>query len=135
MAILDKVANGFVHAVAITLLISWYDWHAGLITRRGSWCPCSYTGPCERKGRKLSPVRQAAQSRLVAAVLEYVQGMAVVKGVGLGDRSNRAVDEAIEACRASNTDLERSFSTLAAVYQLVFKWRRSACSSLRGCCT
>lgn len=39
----------------------------------------------------------------------------------MGDRSNRAVDEAIEACRASNTDLERSFSTLAAVYQLVFK--------------
>ena len=32
VAILDKVANGFVHAVAITLLISWYDWHAGLIT-------------------------------------------------------------------------------------------------------
>ena len=29
VAILDKVANGFVHAVAITLLISWYDWHAG----------------------------------------------------------------------------------------------------------
>lgn len=28
VAILDKVANGFVHAVAITLLISWYDWHA-----------------------------------------------------------------------------------------------------------
>ena len=32
VAILDKVANGFVHAVAITLLISWYDRHAGLIT-------------------------------------------------------------------------------------------------------
>ncbi|MFQ8889969.1 MAG: hypothetical protein ACLR7Z_18055 [Bilophila wadsworthia] len=53
--------------------------------------------------------------------MEYVQGMAVVKAFGLGDRSNRAVDEAIEACRASNTDLERSFSTLAAAYQLVFK--------------
>ena len=35
VAILDKVANGFVHAVAITLLISWYDWHAGLITAAG----------------------------------------------------------------------------------------------------
>ena len=37
VAILDKVANGFVHAVAITLLISWYDWHAGLITAACQW--------------------------------------------------------------------------------------------------
>ena len=121
VAILDKVANGFVHAVAITLLISWYDWHAGLITAAGLVVSLFVYGAMQRKGRQLSPVRQAAQSRLVAAVLEYVQGMAVVKAFGLGDRSNRAVDEAIEACRASNTDLERSFSTLAAVYQLVFK--------------
>ena len=121
VAILDKVANGFVHAVAITLLISWYDWHAGLITAAGLVVSLFVYGAMQRKGRKLSPVRQAAQSRLVAAVLEYVQGMAVVKAFGLGDRSNRAVDEAIEACRASNTDLERSFSTLAAAYQLVFK--------------
>ena len=109
------------HAVAITLLISWYDWHAGLITAAGLVVSLFVYGAMQRKGRKLSPVRQAAQSRLVAAVLEYVQGMAVVKAFGLRDRSNRAVDEAIEACRASNTDLERSFSTLAAVYQLVFK--------------
>lgn len=121
VAILDKVANGFVHAVAITLLISWYDWHAGLITAAGLVVSLFVYGAMQRKGRKLSPVRQAAQSRLVAAVLENVQGMAVVKAFGLGDRSNRAVDEAIEACRASNTDLERSFSTLAAAYQLVFK--------------
>ena len=112
VAILDKVANGFVHAVAITLLISWYDWHAGLITAAGLVVSLFVYGAMQRKGRKLSPVRQAAQSRLVAAVLEYVQGMAVVKAFGLGDRSNRAVDEAIEACRASNTDLERSFATL-----------------------
>ena len=109
------------HAVAITLLISWYDWHAGLITAAGLVVSLFVYGAMQRKGRQLSPVRQAAQSRLVAAVLEYVQGMAVVKAFGLGDRSNRAVDEAIEACRASNTDLERSFSTLAAIYQLVFK--------------
>ena len=44
------------------------------------------------------------------------------EGVRAWGPLNRAVDEAIEACRASNTDLERSFSTpLAAVYQLVFK--------------
>ena len=101
VAILDKVANGFVHAVAITLLISWYDWHAGLITAAGLVVSLFVYGAMQRKGRKLSPVRQAAQSRLVAAVLEYVQGMAVVKAFGLGDRSNRAVDEAIERWRAS----------------------------------
>ena len=45
----------------------------------------------------------------------------MVKAFGLGEQSNRAVDDAFEACRASNTELERSFALLAALYQLVFK--------------
>lgn len=119
--ILDRMANGFVHAVAIMLLISWYDWHAGLITAAGLVLSLFIYEAMQRRGRELSPLRQAAQARLVAAILEYVQGMAVVKAFGLGERSNRAVDGAIEAYRTSNIELEHSFSTLAAAYQLVFK--------------
>lgn len=119
--ILDRMANGFVHAVAIMLLIWWFDWHAGLITALGLVLSLFVYEAMQRRGRELSPRRQAAQASLVAAILEYVQGMAVVKTFGLGERSNRAVDEAIEAYRAGNTELEHSFSTLAALYQLVFK--------------
>lgn len=121
VSILDKVANGIVHAIVITLVISWYDWHAGLITAIGISVSLFVYEAMQRQGRKLSPIRQAAQGRLVSAILEYVQGMAVVKAFGLGERSNRAVDDAIEACRSSNTELERTFSSLAALYQLVFK--------------
>ena len=63
----------------------------------------------QRQGRRISPLRQAAQSQMVVALLEYLQGMAVVKAFGLGERSNRAVDDAFEACCASNTELERSW--------------------------
>ena len=49
VAILDKVANGFVHAVAITLLISWYDWHAGLITAAGLVVSLFVYGAMQRK--------------------------------------------------------------------------------------
>jgi ATP-binding cassette subfamily B protein len=57
----------------------------------------------------------------VAAVLEYIQGMAVVKAFGLGECSQRAIDGALEDSRASNVALERSFSLLIGLYQLLFK--------------
>lgn len=121
VAILDRVATGVVHAVVITIAIFWFDWRAGCITAAGLGLSLFVYEAMQRQGRRISPLRQAAQSQMVAALLEYLQGMAVVKAFGLGERSNRAVDDAFEACRASNTELERSFALLAALYQLVFK--------------
>lgn len=119
--ILDKVAAGFVHAIVITCVITWFDWHVGLITVLGIVLSVFVYEAMQRKGMVISPIRHAAQLKLVASILEYIQGVAVVKAFGLGERSNRAIDEAIEDFRASNTELERSFALLAALYQLIFK--------------
>jgi len=58
---------------------------------------------------------------LVTAVLEYVQGMGVVKAFGLGEKSGRTVDDAIEKSAAANMSLESAFSSLTGIYQTVFK--------------
>mgnify|MGYP002227224793 CR=1 FL=1 len=83
--------------------------------------PCWYMHLCRRREKSLSPKRQAAQTALVTAVLEYVQGMGVVKAFGLGEKSNRTVDAAIEESARANIRLEAVFSLLTAVYQTVFK--------------
>ncbi|MFQ9492292.1 MAG: ABC transporter ATP-binding protein [Bilophila wadsworthia] len=129
VAILDKVANGFVHAVAITLLISWYDWHAGLITAAGLVVSLFVYGAMQRKGRKLSPVRQAAQSRLVAAVLEYVQGMAVVKAFGLGDRSTGRWTRPSKLAAPATPIWSVPSPRWPQPTSWCSRWRRSACSS------
>ena len=121
VSIVDKLANGFVHAVVISLVIFLYDWQVGVITLGGLALSLLVYYAMQKKSRELSPVRQSAQTALVAAVLEYIQGMAVVKAFGLGERSQRAIDSALEDARVSNIALERSFSLLIGLYQLLFK--------------
>ncbi|MDR3088827.1 MAG: ABC transporter ATP-binding protein/permease [Desulfobulbaceae bacterium] len=121
VSIVDQVARGFVHALVIAVLISLYDWRAGLVTALGLAASILVFEAMQRQGRKISPLRRLAQAKLVAAVLEYVQGMAVVKAFSLGERSDSAIRAAISEYRLQNTELERSFSILTAVFQIIFK--------------
>lgn len=124
--VFDKVVNGFVHALVINGWLLFYEWHIGLITLLGIAVSMRIYALMQRAAKKLSPVRQAAQAGLVTAFLEFVQGMAVVKAFGLGDKSAREVDEAIGRSAEANIRLESVFSSLAAVYRTVFKLAGSA---------
>ena len=77
-------------------------------------------------GEKYSPRRQAAQAQLVTGILEYIQGMTVVKAFGLGEQSGKTVDAAISESAAANIILEKIFSELAAAFQTIFKVVRAA---------
>ena len=80
----------------------------------------------QKAGVKYSPRRQAAQAGLVTGILEYIQGMTVVKAFGLADRSDKSVDSAISESAEANIALEKVFSGLAAVFQMIFKFARFA---------
>ncbi|MDR2574607.1 MAG: ABC transporter ATP-binding protein/permease [Desulfovibrio sp.] len=119
--VIDKMAGGFVHSVLLGMVVFLYDQQIGSITLAGILLSLVMFNVTRKRSEKLSPKRQAAQMGLVSAVLEYIQGMSVVKAFGMGERSQRDIDYAIaETCR-SNTILERSFTLLTAGYQLIFK--------------
>jgi len=44
----------------------------------------------QEKSIEISPKRQEIQSVLVTASLEYIQGIAVIKSFGFGEKSTRA---------------------------------------------
>ena len=75
---------------------------------------------------KYSPRRQAAQAGLVTGILEYIQGMTAMKAFGLADRSDKSIDAAISESAEANIALEKVFSSLAAAFQMVFKFARFA---------
>lgn len=119
--ILRDIVVGFVHAVVISIVITIFNWRIGLITIGAIVMGLFVNSILQKRSIAVSPKRQEAQSRLVTAVLEYIQGIAVVKAFGLGDKSNRAVDEAIEESRKRNIGLEEAFVKLITLYQYVFK--------------
>ena len=52
--------------------------------------------------------------------------MGVVKAFGLGERSGKAVNQAIRESAEANIALESTFSSLTGVYQTIFRVSRAA---------
>ena len=126
VTILETVAGGFVHAVIIGLWLLIYEWRIGLLMFAGLLISSLVYKKTQTAGEKYAPRRQAAQAGLVTGILEYIQGMGVVKAFGLYEQSGKAVDAAIYESAEANIVLERVFSGLAAAFQMVFKFIRAA---------
>ena len=126
VTIMENVAGGFIHAIVIGVWLMIYEWRIGLISLAGLAVALIVYSFIGKVGRKYAPHRQAAQAGLVTAVLEYVQGMGVVKAFGLAERTGKAVDAAIEESKEANIVLEKAFSKITALYQTVFKLARAA---------
>lgn len=80
---LVMVIGGFLNTLALCLALLIADWRFGLLAICGILCYLGVTELSQRAMRQTAPARQQAQMDLVAAVLEYIQGMAVVKSYGL----------------------------------------------------
>lgn len=126
VTVLEKVAGGFIHAIVIGIWLLSYEWHIGLLSFIGLGVSLLIYVGIQKAGKRLSPKRQEAQVNLVTGVLEYVQGMGVVKAFGLGKTSEKGMNAAIEESADANIRLERVFSSLIGIYLTVFKLVRSS---------
>lgn len=126
VTVLEKVAGGFIHAIVIGIWLLSYEWHIGLLSFVGLGVSLLIYAGIQKAGKRLSPKRQEAQVNLVTGVLEYVQGMGVVKAFGLGETSEKGMNAAIEESADANIRLERVFSSLIGIYLTVFKLVRSS---------
>lgn len=126
VTVLEKVAGGFIHAIVIGIWLLSYEWHIGLLSFIGLGVSLLIYVGIQKAGKRLSPKRQEAQVNLVTGVLEYVQGMGVVKAFGLGETSEKGMNAAIEESADANIRLERIFSSLIGIYLTVFKLVRSS---------
>ncbi|WP_314795042.1 ABC transporter ATP-binding protein [Eggerthia catenaformis] len=124
VTVMEAVFGGFIHAVVIGIWLLFYEWRIGVLMFIGLIFSLLIYAKTQKAGVKYSPRRQAAQVGLVTNVLEYLQGMAVIKAFGLADRSNKSVDNAINESAEANIVLEKVFSSLAAMFQMVFKFSR-----------
>lgn len=126
VTVMEAVAGGFIHAVVIGIWLLFYEWKVGILMFVGLIISLLIYAKTQKAGVKHSPRRQAAQVGLVTGVLEYIQGMSVVKAFGLANRSDKSIDAAISESAEANISLEKVFSILAAFFQMVFKFARFA---------
>ena len=118
--VLTNILGGYIHAAIITIVMLCIDWRIGLTILCGillfTWC----IGRLQKKSETVSPQRQQAQETLVSNVLEYVQGMLIVKSFNLGQNSNSKMRQAILDSKDKNLKLERTFVPYNMLQQIIF---------------
>lgn len=125
MHILDKVTTGVLSMIVMVGCILAFDWRIGLIFVAGILLSFPIYSHMQKKGKALSAKRQKIQSEAVAATLEYVQGISVVKSFNMCDKNLSDIEDAYESNAAASYGVERVFTPLNMTYSMVF--RISAC--------
>lgn len=126
MHILDKVTTGVLSMIVMAGCILAFDWRIGLIFVAGILLSFPIYSHMQKKGKALSAKRQKIQSEAVAATLEYVQGISVVKSFNMCDKNLSDIEDAYESNAAASYGVERVFTPLNMTYSMVF--RISACT-------
>lgn len=119
--VLVNILSGFINAVVFTLMIFLFDWRIGGIVVLGTLLYLMVTSRMEKKSIAIAPNRQKSEAVMVGAVLEYVQGMSVIKSFNLTGRGDKKLQDALEFNRKSNLDLEQLFTPYIIMQSIVLQ--------------
>ena len=119
--VLVSVLGGFFNSVALVIVLLIFDWRIGLVAAVGVLIYLAAAELALRKSAALSGVRQHTQESLVESVLEYIQGMGIVKAFGLERDSTQSIGSAIKASCRDNLKLTKASVPYDAIKQAVVR--------------
>ena len=120
-AIVVRILAGVLHALVFSIGFMVIDWRIGLIFLAGTVAMLLVNSRMLAMSRKYSPERLAAQMKLVDAVLEYIQGMSVVKAFNLAGKAGTSLVDTIAETEAQNFKLEKKSIPYTIVQQCVLR--------------
>lgn len=118
---LVAIFGGFLTTIAYALALCIMDFRIGAIAFVTIIFYLLATESSQKHTEKAGPARQRAQESLVEAVLEYVQGMSVVKSYGLAKDSSQTVQNALNDSHDKNLKMEYAACPWMALQQLVLR--------------
>ncbi|WP_032122496.1 ABC transporter ATP-binding protein [Clostridium amazonitimonense] len=113
--------QGLLSTAMIMLAILIFDWRIALLMTLGVLVFFVINALMQKKSRKVSPIKSASDDNLVEAVLEYVQGIGVVRSYNLDKSANKRVDDAIYDNENVSMRLEKSFVPYISAQSFVLK--------------
>ncbi len=119
--VLVNILSGLIGTVVFTGMILLFDWRIGLIAAAAIFLYLVVLSVMEKKFAKEAPNAQKSQTAMTAAVLEYVQGMGVVKSFNLSGKGDKRLQDALEFNRKSNYDIEFLLTPYAIAQELILQ--------------
>ncbi len=100
------IVGGLVFSLIIVVFLLAFDWRLGLMTAATFVLFCASMELLQKYVRSTSEKFVAANTKLVGAVLEYVQGISVVRAFSLVDDLEGKFAQTVDDCRAQALALE-----------------------------
>ncbi len=113
--------QGILTTIVITAFVFCFDWRIGLLLTAGVAIYALINGAMQKATRKGAPAQQKANRELVAAVIEFVQGIAEVKNYNLVSSRAKKLEAAIKAKQNGDTHLEFAVIPYITLQEIVTK--------------
>ena len=113
--------QGVLTTVLIALMLFLYDWRIGLVLCSGMVLFFAVNSWMQQKAKTIAPRKTKSDSVLVEKVIEYVQGIAEVKGYNLTGKTAKKLEAAIDNNTEVNIAMELIFVPFMALQNGVIK--------------
>lgn len=113
--------QGILTTFVITVFVFIFDWRIGLLLTAGVAVYALINSAMQKKTRKGAPIQQKANRELVAAVIEFIQGIAEVKNYNLVSERAKKLEKTIKAKQYSDTHLEFDVIPFITLQEIVTK--------------
>ncbi len=113
--------QGVLTTAAITIMLFFFDWRIGLVTLGGFLLFLIVNNRMHKAGETMSARKIRSVESAVEAILEYVQGIAVIKSYNLTGDANQKVSDAIAEENKVSYGMERAFIPTMSLQGIVTK--------------
>ena len=113
--------QGVLTTLLIAVILFFYDWRIGVVLLAGVMLFFVVNSSMQKKSQKLSPKKIKSDTGLVEQVIEYVQGIAEVKGFNLTGKMSKKLNKSIDSNTDVNIEMELTFVPLMALQNGVIK--------------
>lgn len=120
-AVIARTVVGIIRTLVFTVAILCLDWRVGIVFLLDALLFLWVNAGLLKKSRQLSPERIHAQTALVDAALEYIQGMSVVRAFRGSRAAEKTMNEAIGQTEQKNFKLERKRIPYNVLEQIVLR--------------
>ena len=109
MRMIDVVINGYISVFTMTICLLFYNVWVGLITLTGIFLSAIFLRLLGKKSNENAPIHQKAQDNMIAATIEYIRGIAVVKAFKQDGVSREGIRNAYKMSKDINVKIEKNY--------------------------
>lgn len=119
--IIEHTISGVLQSVMMTLCIFVFDWQTGLITLAGILVSMLINQISQKKIDQLTQGLQDCRLGLDSAMLEFVQGMGVIKAFGQAQQAFSKIRKSIAANHQDSYAIEKALAPVQSLYIITLK--------------